>query len=63
MIRVIHLGKDRNSTMLTMTEHEELSSWEIDGMGNLTVGDSMGDPEAAYAAGHWMQVSKIDDED
>lgn len=40
----------------------EANSWQIDDKGNLTVGDSYGNPEASYASGLWGTVTRVPDE-
>jgi hypothetical protein len=59
---VTHFGKDLSNEMLVQTTYES-SSWTLDDLGNLIIGDSLGNPEAAYHKEHWHSVEKSVDED
>lgn len=59
-VRVTHYSTDEIKT--TTTDHDS-SSWQIDDNSNLTIGDSLGNPEAAYADRHWLSVAKLVDEE
>lgn len=64
-VQVTFLAHGENGPY-SKTAKYNASSWDIDSKGNLTVGDSLGNPEASYAEGKWDNVvkdSSDDDED
>lgn len=58
-VQVTHSALKYESDTRIVTEYDS-NSWFID-EGHLTIGDSLSNPEAAFAPGHWFSIRKDKD--